>query len=402
MTSAVSIRGSCAPEFARLGAEFERNFTHRGELGAALCLWHEGRKVVDLWGGLTAPEGDPWQEETLHLVFSCTKVASALCLHLLVEEGRIDPDAPLSAVWPELRAGQLGGTLRMLFDHSLGLPALRAPLPGDAMLRPDLMEERLAAEEPWWVPGTGQGYHALTFGFLAGGLVRRLTGESLGTFFARRIAKPLGIEFYIGLPEALEPRVAPIEAHRSRRDAPETAFLRAAKTPGSATHAFVFNSGDWAARGVNSREGHAAEIGAAGGISNARGLAGLFEALTEGGHRLGLSRDRIAAFSTATSACHCDQVLRVPARFGAGFMLGMDNRAPTRGGEGLIFGRSAFGHIGMGGSLGFSDPGAGLSFGYAMNRQGPGLFLNERGQALVDAAYLSLGYQNSAPGFWQR
>jgi len=400
--SELRIGGSFAPEFAAVRDEFERNFAERRELGASLCLWHEGRKVVDLWGGQTSAEGGAWQEDTLLLVFSCTKAASALCLHLLETEGKIDPDAPLSLVWPELRAGQMGGTLRMLLDHSLGLPALRDPLPADAMLRPDLMEARLSLEEPWWAPGTRQGYHALTFGFLAGGLVRRLSGESLGSFFARRIAGPLDLEFYIGLPEAFEPRVAPIEAHRASRSDPETAFLRAARAPGTATHAFVFNSGDWVSRRVNSREGHAAEIGAAGGISNARGLAGMFEALTEGGHRLGLSREQIAGFATTTAASHRDEVLQVPTRFGAGFMQGMDNRAPARGGEGLIFGPRAFGHIGMGGSLGFSDPEAGLSFGYAMNRQGPGLFLNERGQALVDATYRALGYRSSAAGFWQR
>ena len=396
------ISGHCDDRFAPVAEAFARNFADRGELGAAVSLVVDGRMVVDLWGGLTAPDGAPWQRDTVHVVFSCTKAATALCIHLLAARGLLDLDAPLTTLWPDLRAGQVGGTVRMMLDHTIGLPALRDPVKADALTDTPYMVARLAAEDPFWAPGTRQGYHALTYGFLLAEVVRRVTGASLGAFFAENIAAPLGLDFHIGLPDDQEPRVAPVFPHRPPKGAPDTPFMAAAKTPGTVTNLFVFNSGDWATRGVNTPAGRAAEIGAAGGVANARALAQMFAALVEGGEKLGLTPDRIASFATCSAATHCDETLRAPTRFGPGFMLSMDNRHPNRGGDGLIMGAQAFGHIGMGGSLGFADPAAGLAFGYTMNRLGAGLLLNERGQSLVDAVYRCLGYRTTTPGHWAR
>ena len=400
--AALGLSGHCDAGFAPVAQAFAQNFRDRGELGASVALVVDGRTVVDLWGGLTAPDGPAWQRDTVHVVFSCTKAATALCLHVLAARGQLDLDAPLSGLWPELRAAQTGATARMLLDHSVGLPALRDPVKPDALTDAAGMVARLQAEDPFWQPGTRVGYHALTYGFLIGEVVRRISGRSLGTFFRDEIAAPLGLDFHIGLPEDVEPRVATVQPYRPRPEDRVTGFIKAAKTPGTVTNLFVFNSGDWAVRGVNTRAGRTAEIGAAGGVTNARGLALMFAALVEGGARIGLTPDIVAGFATASAATQLDETLRVPTRFGPGFMLGMDNRHPARGGEGLIIGAHAFGHVGSGGSVGFGDPEAGLAMGYTMNRLGPGLLLNARGQSLVDAAYRCLGYRTTAPGHWAR
>jgi CubicO group peptidase (beta-lactamase class C family) len=229
-------------------------------------------------------------------------------------------------------------------------------------------------------------------------MVRRASGRSLGTYFQEEIAGPLGIDYWIGLPEQQEPRVAPSILYRAGKDDLRTPFMAAATTRGTPANLFIFNHGDWMHSGVNTRAGRAAEIGAAGGVTNARGLAGLFAGVIGG--RLGFSAEAVASFGQASAATHQDATLMVPTRFGPGFMLSMDNRRRVVGGDSVIMGPQAFGHVGAGGSLGFADPAEGLAFGYAMNRQGPGVFLNERGQSLVDATYRALGRSGNAAGFW--
>lgn len=399
---AFRLEGDCDPRFAPVAEAFAENFDAHGELGASLTIELDGKTVLDMWGGKVAAGGASWKRDTVHVVFSCTKAATALVLHLLARDGELDLDAPLLEVWPELTAAQHGATARMILDHSIGLPAVRAEAPFNALTDPDWMVRALEREFPFWVPGTAVGYHALTYGFLAGEIVRRVSGRSLGQVFRERIALPLGLDFHIGLPEAEEARVAPIDVWRPGPGAEPTTFMRAAKEAGSIPNLFVFNSGDWASRGVNTRVGRAVEIGAANGVGNARALARMFSALATGGEALGFSADDVAEFSRVSCATHRDATLQLPTRFGPGFMLGMDNRHEARGGESLIFGRNAFGHVGAGGSVGFADPEARLGFGYTMNRQGAGLLLNPRGQRLIDATYRALGYRTSSPGFWAR
>jgi len=401
-----SVQGQVSAGFEAVAETFIRNFADHGEVGASLCVKVEGEAVVDLWGGQADPEtGRAWAEDTVCTVFSCTKAATAFCAHLLAERGALDLDAPAAEIWPELAAnGKERLTTRMMLDHTAGLPAIREPLKADCLLDWDYMCEKLAAEAPFWQPGTRSSYHAVTFGYLVGEMVRRASGRSLGTYFAEEIAGPLGIDYWIGLPEAVEPRVAPIVVYRPPKDAPRTPFMEEAVKRGSVANLFIFNHGDWKTQRLNTRAGRAAEIGAAGGITNGRGLAGLFAGMVseEAARPLGFSAATLAGFGQCSAATHQDGTLMVPVRFGPGFMLSMDNRKRVMGGDSVILGPRAFGHVGAGGSLGFADPEAGLAFGYAMNRQGAGVFLNERGQGLVDATYRALGWRGNAGGFWVR
>jgi len=245
----------------------------------------------------------------------------------------------------------------------------------------------LAAEPPFWEPGTRNGYHMLNFGWTVGELVRRASGRSLGTYFAEEIAGPLGIDFWIGLPESVEPRVAPIIPHVRRKGDPLNDFAVALLSdPTSIPALAIANTAGFR---PNSRACHAAELGGGGGVTNGRGLAGLYAPLASGGGSLFSTSDvdRMRRVSVATNR---DATLLIPTRFGLGFMVSMDNRHVANA-DSVLLGEHAFGHVGAGGSIGFADPVAGLAFGYAMNRQGPGILLNERGQSLVDAAYACAG-----------
>ena len=405
----MKIDGTASRGFERVAEAFERNFGERGEVGASVALTVGGQKVVDLWGGVADPKTDaPWKKDTVGIVFSCTKGATALCAHMLASRGRLDIDAPVTELWPEFgQHGKERVTTRMMLDHSAGVPALREKVKDDGPYDWAYMTDRLAAEEPFWVPGTRNGYHGFTFGWTVGEMVRRASGKSLGAFFQDEIAKPLGLDFWIGLPEAIEPRVAPMIPYIYKANEAKTPFMvDLAKNRESPASLFFFNVGALRGGGINSRESHAAEIGAANGITNARGLAGMYAPLAQGGGKL-VDAKTLARMGEVSMATHDDATLRIPTRFALGFMKSMDNRKRSMGAQifgpdidSVILSSAAFGHVGAGGSLGFVDPVAGLSFGYTMNRMGPGLLVNDRGQALVDAAYLSLGYKNKDGGVW--
>ncbi len=411
MTPPVAPEGICKKGYERVAEAFAQNFAERGEIGASVCLNVGGETVVDLWGGVAhAKTSTPWTKDTVSIVFSCTKGATALCAHMLASRGKLDIDAPVTELWPEF--GQHGKdrvTTRMMLDHSAAVPALRDKVKDDGPYDWNYMTERLAAEQPFWVPGTRNGYHGFTFGWTVGEMVRRASGKSLGAYFQDEVAKPLGLDFWIGTPEAIEPRIAPIIPFPVKAEDAKTPFLIDMMTDKtSIPYLFFMNSGAWRAGGANSRAGHAAEIGAANGITNARGLAGMYAPLSQGGGKLvdPRSLSRTAEVSMAT---HDDATLRIPTRFALGFMKSMDNRKRSVGAkifgedcDSVILSSAAFGHVGAGGSLGFADPAAGFSFGYTMNQMGPGLLLNARGQKLVDAAYLSMGFKNKEGGVWVR
>jgi CubicO group peptidase (beta-lactamase class C family) len=401
----------CKPGFERVAEAFERNFKEHGEIGASACLTVGGETVVDLWGGVADPKtGKKWERDTVSIVFSCTKGATATCTHILASRGKLDLDAPVAEVWPEFATnGKEAATTRMMLDHSVGVPALRDKVEDDGIYDWDYMTTRLAAEAPFWAPGTRNGYHGLTIGWTAGEMVRRVSGKSLGTFFQDEVAKPLGLDFWIGTPEEIEPRIAPVIPYIYKAGEGKTPFMiDLAKNPASPASLFFFNCGAWRKGGANTRAGHAAELGAANGITNARGLAGLYAPLANGGGEL-VDAKTLARMGEVSMATHDDATLRIPTRFALGFMKSMDNRKRSLGAtifgpdvDSVIMGSAAFGHVGAGGSLGFADPAAGLSFGYSMNKMGPGLLMNERGQALVDAAYLSLGYRSKDSGVWAK
>ncbi len=406
----MTVEGTCKKGFERVAEAFRKNFAEHGEVGGSVCLTVGDETVVDLWGGIADPKtGAPWTRDTVGIVFSCTKGATALCAHVLASRGRLDIDAPVTELWPEFgRHGKEHVTTRMMLDHSAAVPALREKVKDDGPYDWSYMTERLAEEEPFWTPGTRNGYHGFTFGWTVGEMVRRASGKSLGAFFQDEIAKPLGLDFWIGLPESVEPRVAPILPFAYKREQAVTPFLRDLGDRQSIAALFFLNVGAWRTGGANTRAGHAAEIGAANGITNARGLAGMYAPLATGGGKLVDART-LTRMGEVSMATHDDATLRIPTRFALGFMKSMDNRRRSVGAEifgpdvdSVILGSTAFGHVGAGGSLGFADPAAGLSFGYTMNQMGPGLLMNERGQSLVDAAYLSLGYKNKDGGVWVR
>jgi CubicO group peptidase (beta-lactamase class C family) len=397
-----AVSGTWRPKFQRVRDEFVRNFVERGEVGASVCVMVDGRTVVDLWGGVARQDtGAAWQPDTLTHVWSATKGATALCAHILVGRGQLDPNAPVVRYWPEFgQQGKENITVAMLLTHQAGLPAVRAPMPHGALFDWNLMVGALASEAPFWEPGTRNGYHALTFGFLVGEVIRRVTGLSLGAFFHNEVAKPLGLDFWIGLPEEEEARVAPQIAADANAPLP-VFYQKALSDPTSLPGLIVFNSGGYLFPGeADTRAAHAAEIGSAGGITNARGLAGMYAALIRNRGAL-VDRDTLARMGRVASASGQDATILAPSRFSEGFVKSIDNRRQVSGDtDSVILSEDAFGHLGFGGAIGFADPRAGMSFGYAMNKMGAGLALNPRGQSLIDAVYESLGYTSDASGGW--
>ena len=387
------VAGMCAPGYEGVRDAFIQNFVDSDELGASLTIEIDGTPVVDLWGGYAdQDQRRPWLRDTLSIVFSNTKPATALCAHLLAQDGLLDLDRPVHHYWPAFAdSARRTITSRMFLDHSAGLPALRETLPDGTVYDWDAMVGRLEREAPFWEPGTRVGYHGLTFGWLVGELVRRVSGVSVGDFFQQRIAAPLKLDFWIGLPEGLEGRVATILPAAPAAQ-PRNAFeSTVAANPGSISALYFRNTGGWRPSGFNTQAGHAAQIPAANGITNARSLARLFGTLAMGGTRGDLElikARRLAQATEISSATHLDACLQVPTRFGAGFMRNMDNRA--RHCDSAVLGADAFGHVGAGGSVAFASPRHRMGFAYTMNRMGAGVLLNSRADRLIAAAYQAL------------
>jgi CubicO group peptidase (beta-lactamase class C family) len=399
----MTVEGTCDPRFRAVGEEFERNFAERGEVGASVCVSVDGRTAVDLWGGIADRRtGRPWERDTIGVVWSCTKGAVALCAHVLVSRGLLDLDAPVARYWPEFaQAGKDEITLRLILSHQAGLPAVRAALaPGD-LYDWGAVTKALAAEAPFWPPGTRQGYHAVSFGHIVGELVRRVSGKGIGAFLREEVAGPLGLDFHLGLPQEDEPRVAPtLRADAVPSGEVPWRFLARANADRDSVQALIVRNTGRRPGDQDAREAHAAVLPSQGGISNARGLAGLYAPLALGGASL-VDGGTLSEMQAVSSASAVDVVLLVGLRFALGFMKSSDNRRGPEGArDSLILSETAFGHAGMGGSLGFADPAARLSFGYTMNKQGRGVLLNERGQRLVDAVYRSLGCTSDAHGRW--
>jgi CubicO group peptidase (beta-lactamase class C family) len=380
------IDGEVEPGFEGVREAFAANFDRYGEVGAACAVHVAGRKVVDLWGGAAdAGTGRPYAEDTLQLIFSSTKGPAAVCANLLAQRGDLDVDAPVADYWPEFAsAGKADVPVRWLLCHKAGLPVVDADLTLEQVLAWDPIVEALAAQAPIWEPGTAHGYHALTYGWLVGEVVRRVTGKTLGEHFAVEVAEPLGLELWIGLPEAEEHRVAPLitmgvpsdpEARKlyDQFMGPETLTGRALLGP-----SLVFGSeGVW-----NRRDVHAAEVPAANGIGTARSLSRLYAGLIGevDGVRI-LSPATVDAARTVQTE-GADRVLFFESKFGLGFLC--SSPFSPYGGPG------GFGHSGAGGSVGFADPEAGVAFAYVMNRMMQNLAGDPRTIGLIDATYAAL------------
>lgn len=397
------VLGSVHPDFAEVAEAFARNFSERGELGAALHVTVGGSPVVDLWAGVADPAtGAAWEADTLTCSYSCTKGVVALAAHLLVARGELDLEAPVARYWPEYAdQGKSGTTVRMLLDHSAGVPALDAALrPGD-MYDADVMADHLARQRPWWQPGTRHGYHLVTFGWTVGEVVRRVSGLTIGQFVARELAGPVGADFFLGLPAEHEARVAPSREWVPGQGWVPTPYVATMLADPTSVQAVAVANVLAAQVDANCRDFRAAEMGGMGGFASARGLATLYGPGVLGGL---LDADTVTRMSQPATASSQDALLLIPTRFALGFMVSTDNRRRAAGSEGnsVVLGPTAFGHVGKGGSIGFADPAEGLAFGYVMNQHGEGILLNAKGQGLVDATYRALGRRTDAPGVWVR
>jgi len=383
------INGTVAPGFERVREAFAANFEKHGEVGAAFSLYHRGVKVVDLWGGVADPEsGRPWAEDSIVMVFSSTKGATAVCANLLAQRGELDLDAPVATYWPEFAAADKEDIpVRWLLSHRVGLPIFDDPITVEEFLAWEPPVKTLAAQSPVWEPGTTHGYHSGTYGWLVGEVVRRVSGKSLGTFFADEVAGPLGLDFWIGLPESEENRVVPVIAvdlsdgamdeqalTERRRD-----LLAASRDPDS----LLAKPATTGLLDPNSRAFRAAELPAGNGIADARSLARMYASLIgDGVDGMRLLNDETIARATTEQSNGRDEVLQVQTRFGLGFELNLPN--DHLGQEG------AFGHSGAGGSLAFADPKAEIAFAYVMNQMQLVASDDPRTLSLIAAVHESL------------
>ncbi|MEU3618068.1 serine hydrolase domain-containing protein [Streptomyces sp. NPDC006872] len=381
------VHGHCDPRFAAVRTAFEENFQGRGELGAAVGVTVDGVPVVDLWGGWAdAARTRAWERDTLVNVWSTSKGPTALCAHILADRGLLDLDAPVAAYWPEFAAaGKERVLVRHLLSHRAGLSGLREPHSLEEFYDWELTTARLAATEPWWEPGTRSGYHAFTYGFLVGEVVRRVSGLLPGAFLEREVTGPLGVDFTIGLPEKEAGRAAEL-VHPPAASASEQAAIFSQLAP--AAIAALANPVVGATE-ANSPQWRAAEIPAANGHGTARAVAALYGIFagrgTYDGRRI-LSPEAAERVREGQGGCR-DLVLGAGLGHETEIGLGLWLSGPAQS-----YGPNprAFGHDGFGGSCGLADPEAGVSLGYVMNRMGPHISDDPRKKALVDALYSAL------------
>ena len=389
--SSVPIKGSCHEDFREVAETFAQNFDKYGEIGSSICVVVDGETTVDLWAGYKNEQRtNEWDSNTLSVAFSSTKAALALCAHLLIDRGELDTKEKVTKYWPEYgKKGKEETTVEMLLNHSAGLPALRTKVKEGGFFDWDYMVKLLENETPFWVPGEETGYHMMTTGWLIGELIRRISGKSLGKFFDDEIRQPFNLEYWIGLPENEDGRVAKVTPFKPSPSDKPSGFAKAFKTnPNSMQKLSLTNTGGY---DYNSTETYRAEIGGVGGITNARSLAGMLNPLAQNNERL-LSKDSVKNLSKSKVKSDKDKMLLLRTNFSEGFMLNMDNRDSFEGeGGSFMIGPNAFGHVGFGGSsVTFADPDCKMSFGYLVNKLGGEYLINERGQSLINVSYKSI------------
>ncbi|MGW3122934.1 serine hydrolase domain-containing protein [Streptomyces sp. NPDC001107] len=380
----MDVNGTVAEGFEPVREAFVRNFEVLGERGAAVAVYRDGRRVVDLWGGTKDVDGtEPWQQGTAQVVRSATKGVAAAVLLLLQQRGELDLDAPVGEYWPEFKAhGKERLLVQHVLSHRAGLPVLDHPLTPSDVLDPHRGPEAVAAQTPAWEPGTDHGYHALTYGWMLDELVRRITGRWAGEWLAAEVTGPLGLDLWLGLPESEAGRVGrvgrvegpePVGGLRSR---PKRSVTEAYENPDSLTRrAFAAIS---PFPDQNDPAYRAAALPATNGIATAEGLARFYASLigeVDGGTRL-FTPETVELARTERSAGP-DRVLVVGTRFGLGYML--------HGAASPLLSPTSFGHPGRGGALGFADPDTGIAFGYVTNGFRKTVTADPRAQALVRA-----------------
>ncbi len=376
----VPIAGHCDPRFASVREVFEKKVAE-SEVGASIAFMLDGELVVDLWGGYTSRDQDePWGPDTIANTYSTTKGMTALIAHRLVEQGKLDLDAPVAEYWPEFAAqGKDAVTVAHVMSHSAGLSGFDPPLETvETLYDWDACVDRLAAQAPWWEPGTRPGYHAITQGYLQGEIVRRVTGRSLGTFFREEVAEPLGADFHIGLDARHDGRVADL-------DPPRQAIAAEALGKPDSIAARTLTSVPITALEPRTRAWRAAEIPAAGGIGHARSVARIHSALACGGRVDGVTLLSEAGVARALEpqVSGRDQVLGLPVVFGQGFGLNQEQWPISPNPRAMFWG-------GWGGSLAIVDLDARVTVSYVMNRMEADLMGDPRGARIAAATFEAL------------
>ncbi|MFF6985156.1 serine hydrolase [Streptomyces sp. NPDC010273] len=386
----MDVNGLVAEGFEPVREAFAANFEVRGDRGAAVSVYRHGHRVVDLWAGTKDVDGTaPWEQGTAQIVRSATKGVAAAALLLLAQRGQVDLDAPVGEYWPEYKAAGKEHTLVWhLLAHRAGVPVLDRPLTPDEAADPAFSAAAVAAQAPVWEPGADHGYHAQTYSWLTGELVRRVTGRSIGEWIAHEIADPVGADLWVGLPAAQADRVGrvaqldtPATDPGVLRTRPKRSVSEAYADPDSLTRrAFgaitpMPDENDPAYR--------AAVLPASNGIATADGLARVYASLigeVDGGTRLFTPETMRLARTERSSGP--DRVLVISTRFGLGYML--------HGSASPLLSETSFGHPGRGGALGFADPESGIAFGYVTNGFRKSVTADPRAQALVRAVRASL------------
>lgn len=394
------IRGNVEPGFEGVRDAFQANFDEHGEVGAGFCLYVDGRPVVELTGGVTDRSGTPYDASTLQSVFSTTKGMTAVCAHLLAQRNELDLDAKVTDYWPEFGAAGKGDVpVSWLLCHKSGVIDTDGPMTLDQALDWTTVTEALAASTPAWEPGTAHGYHAVTYGWLVGEVIRRACGRDIGTFLQDEVAGPLGLDMWIGLPDEQQHRVAPLIPFRSEGmsevlgDGP-AADSGDGPAAGPATLVDMLNKflgeGNLAARALTAPGGamsdehawneprvRAAQIPAANGVTNAPSLARMYASLVSDVDGVRLLNKETVERAIRIQVEGPDRVIFFPIPFALGFMTHSDF-SPLIGG-------SSFGHYGAGGSVGFADPDRGVAGGYVMNQMQLGIAGDPRTAGLLRA-----------------
>jgi CubicO group peptidase (beta-lactamase class C family) len=370
---------------ARLAPLFQENFEKFGELGAAVSVWQNGKELTELHGGFRDVRREQsWDETTIVLIWSATKGLGSACLLHVLQERKIDIQRRVGEFWLEFaQAGKEKITLAQLLSHQAGLAALDRKAD---VLDYEAVIDALEKQEPNWPPGTGHGYHARTFGFLLDELVRRISGTTLGEYWRKTFAGPLGLDLWIGLPERENARVATIYAPKAdKRPKPQQFYIEVATRGTFPNKVFTSPAGLQAVSAMNKPEIRAQPIVSFGGIGSAKALAKFYAMLANGGRMddRQFFSEKTINWMTTTLTDRIDRVFQIPTAFSAGFMK--DSQKSAR----KIFGRSAsaFGHPGAGGSHAFADPENGIGFAYVMNQMEQPVLPNEKSLRLVDAIY---------------
>ena len=385
---AVKIEGTCEPRFKRVREVFADSFENGIEVGAAVAAVVDGKPIFDLWGGYAdKARTRPWTRDTLVNVWSTTKGITSICAHRLVDQGKLDLDAPVAKYWPEFaQAGKEKIPVNFLLSHRAGLPAVRKQLPADAYLNWPVMCAALAAQEPWWVPGTKHGYHAITFGYLVGEVIRRITGKTPGTYLREEIAGPLKLDIHIGVDASFDPRIAElIGAPPPPPDQPDQ-LARMTVDPESMTFKAIANP----IAGGRSRAGKQPRVARRGDS----GRQWTYDGARAGDVvRCARDRRRVERISRADAGEYQARAYRAGqrARSGAGRRDAMGHGVSLNQPVAPIGPNPrTFGHTGAGGSIGFADPDARVGFGYTMNQMGSDALIDGRAAALFNAMFAAL------------